>query len=56
MKTDTYRKGNTYRFHMVSGASEPAEYLGKNCQGMHRFLLGGGQVWTGHTANVTAEE
>lgn len=50
----TYRKGATYRFHFV-GHDESAVYLGKTRAGMHRFELGGGQVWTGYSANVTDE-
>lgn len=55
-KTDTnYRKDIDYRFHFVSGGSEPATYLGKNNRGMARFLLSDGSIWTGFSAPVTAE-
>lgn len=50
-----YRKDGSYRFTMASGSSEPATYLGKNRQGMHRFALAGGQIWTGYTAPVVEE-
>jgi hypothetical protein len=51
----TYRKNASYRFHLVSGGSEPAEYLGKNSQGMHKFLVSRCHLWTGHIAPVTEE-
>ena len=51
----TYRKGGTYRFSFVDGHAEAATYLGKNRDGMHRFALSTGEIWTGHTAPVSSE-
>jgi len=51
----TYRKNGNYRAIMADGATEPVTYLGKNRQGMHRFLFAGGHEWTGYNANVIEE-
>jgi hypothetical protein len=54
--TIKYRKNANYRAIMADGiTTEPVTYLGKNRQGMHRFLFGGGHEWTGYNANVVEE-
>lgn len=55
MSSKTYRKNGNYRFVTASGCTEQVTYLGKNCQGMHRFLFACGAIWTGHTAHVVEE-
>lgn len=52
----TYRKGAAYRFSFVGDRTEAVTYDGKDRSGMHRFVFATGEVWTGHTAPVTAEE
>ena len=54
-KRTVYTVGRTYSFAMAGGSSEPAIYRGVNRQGMHRFELPGGQLWTGHAAPVTPD-
>lgn len=49
-----YRKGIAYLWAMVSGRTEIALYLGKS-NGMHKFLLPGGQIWTGYVAPTMGE-
>ena len=51
-----YRVGRSYWFALVSGGRELALYLGKNRQGMYRFQVGGGQVWTGYVPPVMGPE
>lgn len=53
--TLTYRKGCAYLWAMASGGTELALYLGKK-NGMHRFLLSGGHVWTGYVPPVMGAE
>lgn len=44
------------RFTFVDGHTEAVTYLGRNKQGMYRFLFPGtGEIWTGYTAPVTEE-
>lgn len=54
-KRTVYTIGRTYSFPLVSGGVEPAIYRGANRQGMHRFELPGGQLWTGFAAPVTPD-
>jgi hypothetical protein len=50
--TRGYRKGEPYLFHFEHGRRENAVYLGKNRQGMHRFMFATGEVWTGFSPPV----
>lgn len=51
-KRTVYTVGRTYSFR---GSVEPAVYRGANREGMHRFELPGGQLWTGFAAPVTPD-
>ncbi len=50
-RSSSYQIGMRYTFFVGDGV-EPAVYLGKSPAGMHRFLLEGGQEWTGYHAPV----